>query len=387
MAPENGRPKMCPSCGKLMGIARICPYCGADSQAIGTRLKSAGRAASVPASAADGHGMPVTFVLVLIMVGIFVASIAFGGTAESSGAMSLFSPTTDTQVRLGAMLPGLVKDGEWWRLVTANFLHGGVLHLLMNCLAIWVIGKAYEDEVGPAPMLGLFLLSCFGGFTLSFLLGPEHRLVVGASAGAFGLVGAVIGRRRLLDGNFRDRRTLQAIQLAALNIIITLGMNVDNYAHVGGLLVGAVVAYLQARFERKALVWSGIAAATALISVTSFAFALTTPALPRFNEVSRALNCRNMLTEAVSLETDSPNLEPASRMLDCLEKVPPMEGEGGARVEAMKKGLRRAMSGRQKGALSDERGGVKDLYEAAIGFDRWVRGWADRLGYGLSDKP
>lgn len=384
MSESKSRPKMCPSCGKLMGIARECPYCGADTGALGTRMKAVSRAVE---RAGEGHGTPATFVLLVVMTAIYIASIAFGGTQDSGGNIALlFAPTSATQTRLGAMIPSLVDAGEWWRLVTGNFLHWGVLHLLMNALAIWAMGRAYEDEVGPSQLVGLFLVSAIGGFAFSYAVGPEARVVAGASAGGFGLIGAVIGRRRLVDGNFRDRRTIQAIEVAVINMILGMAVSADNYAHFGGLVVGALIAYLQARFARQTLVWTGLAAGTVLLSGVSFALALTTTPLPDVDDVNATLTCRAKAVAAVSGDDGAPNPAAAEVADACFARLRPLGDDVDAKVKAVRVGLARAVAGRTKGSLEEERKGVAAVFTAAHELDQWVVDYAKKLGLELVDK-
>jgi len=358
---------MCPSCGKLMGIGNECPYCGADARAIGTRLKALSRA-----SAREQHGTPFTFGLLVVMVGIYLASIAFGGVMEGgSGFTTLFSPTPDTQIRLGAMLPKLVDQGEWWRLITSNFLHWGALHLLMNGLAIWVLGRAYEHEVGSLQTFNLFMIAGLAGFAASYLLGGPNRLVVGASAGGFGLMGCIIGRRWMKDGNLRDPMTYRAIQFVVINFVLSAVIGADNLAHGGGLIAGVGVAFLQARYERARRAWLVVGIVLAGLVATSAVFAFVMPQhyVPQ-QVVERGRTCVVKASQAMS-ESGAVVIDEAEGALECLGQLPDM-GTGQPSIDTITKGLKRALSGRKSGSLSDERQGLSELGRGLDAYVRWL---------------
>lgn len=369
------RPRMCPSCGKLMGVARECPYCGADAGAIGTKLKALGRAAT---KSGEGFGTPVTVGLLVAMIGIYLASIAFGGVSERGGLMML-SPTPDSQIRLGSMLTTLVSAGEWWRIVTGNFLHWGALHLLSNAIGIYFVGRMYEEEVGSAGMFSLFMLACIGGFAFSYAAGPEIRNVAGASAGAFGLMGAFIGRRRMLDGHFRERATLVAIQFVAINFIAGLALGADNYAHFGGLAIGLVVAYVQARYPSARVFWTAVAGALLALTAVSFGFALSndTPAVSGLEDVAR---CRDLAFQSIDTEGNTPNPERAERALSCLGRLPHISDEADPLLHRVQDSLKRAVNGRMSGAFAEERRGVNDLLRAVHDLDNWFDATMRKFG-------
>jgi rhomboid protease GluP len=367
---------MCPSCGKLMGTGRICPYCGADAGSVGMRLRVAGRRAS-----GGDQGTPATFVLLVVMVGIYLASIAFGGVAEGGGALGFLAPTSETQTRLGALVPSLIDQGEWWRIVTAIFLHGGIIHLLMNGLFMWVLGRAYEEEVGAARFLGLFLGAGIVGFIASYSFGGHEA--VGASGGGFGLVGAVIGRRRVLDGNFRDPRTMRAFELAILNLAIGFAIpGIDNWAHLGGLVTGVAIGFLQTRFEGARVAWTALGVGLALVALTSGVMAVTsTPRKHVPTQVVETNKCMVLAARAPDLTQTTVDVEAAERAARCFEHVGPI---GIASLDAarldMLEGITQAARGRRGGSVSDERRGLERLVRGVDAFIRDVDDNGERYG-------
>jgi membrane associated rhomboid family serine protease len=132
----------------------------------------------------------------------------------------------------------LVARGEYHRMLTAAFLHAGLLHLAFNMFALWLFGSQVERVLGPARFLALYLLAAVGGSALSHFFGPPTTFGVGASGAVFGILGAyvAIARSRGLD-------TSQVTGLIVLNLFVGAVLpGIDNAAHVGGLLTGAAVA-------------------------------------------------------------------------------------------------------------------------------------------------
>jgi len=147
---------------------------------------------------------------------------------------------------LGVKIPSLVAHGEYWRLVTANFLHGGVWHLFFNLMGLLALGRVIEMFYGPARMLAIFILSAVAGAVASYFFTPQISL--GASTGVMGLMGA------LLAHNFRYRRYLperlnrlipMLLLLIALQVFFDLRQgHTDLSGHLGGLFGGIVMAVL-----------------------------------------------------------------------------------------------------------------------------------------------
>jgi membrane associated rhomboid family serine protease len=204
-----------------------CPECVAQ----GARSVRAPR--TVFGGRDPGAPATVTAVLVGLNVLVFVAGLALGDD--------------DVRLRFGnvgyAVLPtgeGVsgVAAGQTYRLLTAAFLHAGLVHLVMNMVALGLLGPALEGALGRLRFLGLYLLSALGGSVTGFLLAPANTLSVGASGAIFGLFGAYYVVVRRLGG-----QTGPIVGLLAVNLVITFAVPfIDWRAHLGGLVTGLLVA-------------------------------------------------------------------------------------------------------------------------------------------------
>ncbi len=174
---------------------------------------------------------PVTGTLVGLDVLVQLVQLALPGIdlAVRFGNLALASD--------GGQLIG-VAQGQWYRLLTAAFLHAGLFHLLTNMFALVTLGPALEAVLGRLRFLALYLLAAAGGSTLSFLVSPPGTVGVGASGAIFGLFAAFYVIERRLG-----RETRPVLVLLAVNLAITFAVpRIDWRAHLGGLATGAVVA-------------------------------------------------------------------------------------------------------------------------------------------------
>jgi rhomboid protease GluP len=176
---------------------------------------------------------PVTLMLVAGLAAIFVVELARGALTTPAGL-----------VAMGALVRPAVVAGQYWRLLTATVLHGSLDHLLSNALALFILGMVCEHAFGRGQYVLLYALSGLGGSIVSVLASPGPS--VGASGAIFGLQGAAIvlfrrHRARLL---LRDRR-IGFVLLIWATYSIAGGLvtpYIDNGAHIGGALTGALVA-------------------------------------------------------------------------------------------------------------------------------------------------
>ena len=182
--------------------------------------------------------IPVTLGLVGINIAIFVAMLYYGA--------GLWHTSSEVQLAWGANFGPATKDGQWWRLGTALFLHFGLIHLSMNMLALWDVGRLVERMVGSTRFFLLYFLSGICGNLLSLIARGEHAISGGASGAIFGIYGA------LLVGLWQQRQYLHpqefrllfwgGISFAAAMIVIAFFLPfIDNAAHVGGLVAGTVI--------------------------------------------------------------------------------------------------------------------------------------------------
>jgi rhomboid protease GluP len=222
---------MCSNCRAF--IARddkVCPYCEMQlgPPAIERRTPARVLGGLIP------HARFTTILILLINAGIYVASELPGLRTGFSGA---------TLFEAGAKYGPLIEAGQWWRLITAGFLHGGILHILMNSWVLFDLGTQTEETYGTSRYLVIYFASTITGFLASTYWSPNIPSV-GSSAGIFGLLGAMIAF------GLRDRTSYGAavrshyVQWAIYALILSaLISNIDNAAHVGGGLGGLAIAY------------------------------------------------------------------------------------------------------------------------------------------------
>ncbi len=161
------------------------------------------------------------------------------------------NPRENTAISYSIVLAGFIKplfrQGEWWRILTGGALHGGLLHIYFNSQAFYGFGSTIEYVANRAHLAIVFLLAVLGGGFLSLIFMPTHIPSVGASGGIMGLVGylAIYGYRRKqqLPPDFLKSMLINIGFIAAFGIIAY--RFVDNFAHLGGLLVGAIYGFIQ----------------------------------------------------------------------------------------------------------------------------------------------
>ena len=157
----------------------------------------------------------------------------------------------------GALIPALVAQGEWWRLLSSMFLHSGAVHLGLNMLSLYFLGSFIEVAFGRGRFLALYLLSGLSGGLAYLYFGGFNVPAVGASGAIFGLLGGVLGYA-LRRGTFSWQNPLirQLLILLALNLYIGFSVpNISNTAHLGGLAGGFAFGWLVAPsiYSRKKL--------------------------------------------------------------------------------------------------------------------------------------
>jgi membrane associated rhomboid family serine protease len=247
-----------------MGVVRVCPYCGADSAAVVQRLKRA-----FASSGSDGLG--VTQALITVNLFLFVAAIVVGGTS-AGGGFDFFTPNIEVLFRLGLQENHAVDAGQWWRLFLMMFLHLGLLHVAFNCYILYYCGRLLEDEFGGRLLFFVYIVSGLAGSVASYFFNIGGG---GASGAVFGLLGAIVTRRRLVDGNFRHPLTQQLLYLLGINVVFGLAMpGINNAAHGGGFLAGAALAWLLTRVRLSRAGAIGFALGTwsaALATAVAFA--------------------------------------------------------------------------------------------------------------------
>ncbi len=174
-------------------------------------------------------------------------SMTIIGVCVALAAVALLVPSAEIELlRRFASVNPVIADGEWWRVLTAAFLHGGLMHLLFNMYALYLFGPELESKVGSVPFALLYLAAAAGGGAASFLLGPDNQIAVGASGAIFGLFGAWLFVAYRLRQSAGGRYLLNQLGvILVINLALPLLIpNIDWRAHVGGLVTGVAVSAL-----------------------------------------------------------------------------------------------------------------------------------------------
>lgn len=179
---------------------------------------------------AFGRRTPLTFLLLLAIAAVYVLQVLRGDAFTA--AYANYGPAT--------------LHGQWWRLVTSMFLHGGLLHLALNGWALYQLAGLFEIWLGSLSLLLVFFVSGIAGSLASALL--TSGLSVGASGAIFGLLGALISfllrRRESLTPQAKSLM-MQLVMWAAINVVLGFTIpNIDNAAHLGGAAAGFLLGFV-----------------------------------------------------------------------------------------------------------------------------------------------
>src|SRR5919199_5309632 len=226
---DCGRP-ICTECMTPAPVGQKCPEHSGKPQGLA-------RVASGVSLAGHGQVAVVTRVLVAVNCLVYLAELAQGSGVDANSG-SIFEK--------GVLFGPFVAHGDWWRLITAAFLHAGPLHLAMNMLALWWFGQPVEQALGSARFALLYLVSGLAGSAGALLVNPLSP-TVGASGAIFGILGAafVLERQRMyvLGGS--------ALALIAINLVLSFTFaNISVGGHLGGLAGGALSTLALSRFGR-----------------------------------------------------------------------------------------------------------------------------------------
>ena len=260
---------MCPHCRAFITTKdRVCPYCNGE---VGTRAADRRNPAPILGGLIP-HAHFTTVIILLINVGLYIATVLASMRAGNNDAFLNLDP--DTLLEFGAKFRGYILAGQRWRLVTAGFLHGGLLHIGMNMWVLWDVGAQVEEIYGTARLLVIYFVGSVLGFVFSTLWSPY--LSIGASAGLMGLIGAMIAvgvhHRSAMGQAIRGQYIRWTIYMLIIGILP--GLQIDNAAHIGGLVGGFGIAYIAGlpRFEGawQERVWRIAAYICILLTAISF---------------------------------------------------------------------------------------------------------------------
>jgi len=262
--------RMCPNCRAFITTHdKVCPYCNekVGPRAVERRDPGAIMGGFIP------HARFVTMIILTINFGLYLATVVFSERAGQGGFMGVDGQTL---LAFGAKYRlAILNYGQWWRLVTAGFLHGGLLHIGMNSWVLFDLGAQVEEVYGASRLIVVYFLATVFGFLLSTFWTPA--LSVGASAGIMGLIGAMIAlgvhnRHSSAGTAVRGMYVRWAVYILIFGMLP--GLHIDNAAHIGGLAAGFGAAYLAGTPRIGTAVserlWRGAAAACVVITAASF---------------------------------------------------------------------------------------------------------------------
>ena len=214
------------------------PFPGETLQAL--RILEAQTIAQAQARGQSYLTVPLTLSLIALNVLAFGAEIISGGSED-----------TRTLIKLGALTPPpVLEDGEWWRLVTASFLHFGPIHLATNMFVLWLLGRMLEPLLGLARMLAIYAIGgiASSAFVLWLMVAQDtdYGMLVGASGAIFALLGAEAGMLladwRRERGRFDSRKLTTLAMMLGLQVVIDMSLpNVSFAAHASGFVTGVAV--------------------------------------------------------------------------------------------------------------------------------------------------
>jgi len=231
--------RMCPNCRAFVTASdKVCPYCQAPIGARAVEQRNTGQILGglIP------HARFTTIIILLINTALYLAEHLNGQSGIQEAGQSV---------------PAYMLDGQWWRLITAGFLHGNLPHILMNSWVLFDLGAEVEMFYGTSRMIVFYFISTVTGFSASSRIGGHFS--VGSSAGIYGLIGAMLAfgftDRTSLGMQVKSLYTRWVVYGLALSILGPyFGFPVDFWAHVGGFSGGFIAGWL-ASTPRARMLW------------------------------------------------------------------------------------------------------------------------------------
>ncbi|HSU33238.1 MAG TPA: rhomboid family intramembrane serine protease [Bryobacteraceae bacterium] len=262
--------RMCPNCRAFITISdRVCPYCG---------VQLGPRAIDLRATQFLSSFMPranITSVVILIInVAFFLVTLIVNYQLSRGAQLGNINGTV--LILLGGKYAPLIQHGQWWRLITAGFLHAGFLHIAMNSWALFDLVGEVEQFYGTSRLIVAYIFSTFAGFWLSLMWAPQS-LSLGASAACFGLIGIMLAM-----GLRRNDPLARAVRVyyqrwAIYGLIFSFApfFRVDIAAHIGGLIGGFLVGWIGGLpgvpGSPRETIWKVLAAFAILVTLYAFA--------------------------------------------------------------------------------------------------------------------
>ncbi len=279
MALKERRSILCPNCRKLISFdERYCPYCGTARPGAPWKSNVWTRALIDPDQ--------LVWTIIYVNIGMYLISILFHPTSSSLeiNPFTFLSPSNNSLLLLGAT--GTIPVDmyhRWWTFLSANYLHGGVLHIAFNMMALRSIGPIVASEYGTNRFIVIYTVTGVVGFVVSYFAGV--RFTIGASAALFGLIGAAIYYGKSRGGQYgTDIYRQLATWVVALFIFGFLVPAINNWAHGGGLISGILLGFLLKYNDqsRETLTHKVLALICVVVTVVVLVWAVGSGAYIRF---------------------------------------------------------------------------------------------------------
>jgi len=255
---ECGRP-ICYECMTPAPVGIRCPEHSGKPQGV-QRVTSAAHRATTGIGSRRLNA--VTMFLIGLNVAVYLAELALGGQSNGTGNWIYEHGVLIANAAYGNGAPAGVANGEWWRLISAAFLHYGPIHLGLNMLSLYFVGSILEQIVGRWRYLLLYFVSGLAGSAGALVVTPNSP-TAGASGAIFGVLGAlfVLERRGVIATGG------QVLGLIVLNLVFTFAIpGISIGGHLGGLAAGILLMLAFTRFPRS---WQLSAAAAAVVAAAA----------------------------------------------------------------------------------------------------------------------
>lgn len=279
MQGDRRKSILCPHCSKLVSVAeQTCPHCGISRP--GARWKN------IPVTRGLLQSDQLIKTIIYANVGMYLISLLMNPTRMglSANPFMFLSPSNGALLLLGSTGTIPIDQGHrWWTLVSANYLHGGILHIVFNMIALYQIGPLVLREYGANRLIGLYTLGGIFGFLVSYFAGV--RLTLGASAAVCSLIGA-----SLYYGKSRGGAYGQAIYKQISGWVLVLFLfgflvpGINNWGHGGGIVGGIILGYFLGYNERtrENLFHKSLAGVCVVLTVAVLAWATLSSVYYRF---------------------------------------------------------------------------------------------------------
>jgi rhomboid protease GluP len=270
MSNAPNKSMLCPNCRRIISADEArCPHCGLAAP--GSRWKN------TLLTRGWTEDDQLIRIIIFTNIAMFLFSLIISGGMPGSGfnPLRMLTPSFRGLTLLGATGTLMIRDVGWWTLVSANYLHAGLLHIFFNMIAFYQIAPLTTRFFGVYRFFIIFTISGVGGFLVSCLIGTP--VTVGASAALCGLIGAALYYGKSRGGIFGDSIFRQiggwAIGIILFGFFIP---QINNAAHIGGMACGGLTAMLLGYTERsrETMVHRYLAALCMLITLLILLLAL-----------------------------------------------------------------------------------------------------------------